>query len=76
MSGSNDEDDAIPVAVAEAVPSEPFGGFGPSGGMPIHLQSSGGSGSTAVGYGGGSPGGGGEQVLMMPCSYLTRAHIL
>ena len=38
QASGDDDDEAIPVAVAEAVPAEPFNGYGASGGAPIHLQ--------------------------------------
>ena len=59
-SGDDEDDDVIPVAVAEAVSAEPFTGFGVSSGAPIHLQGVS-TGVTGGGYSGTS--GGGEQVI-------------
>ena len=58
--GDDNDEAAIPVAVAEAVTADTFAGFGASGGAPIHLHP-GGSAGLAGGYRG-SSGGGGELV--------------
>ena len=60
QASGDDDDEAIPVAVAEAVPAEPFNGYGASGGAPIHRQPGGSWSGAAGGYRGSS--GGGELV--------------